>query len=206
DQSLVVFYDGGEIRGMRYDAQGQLLDLEQWLQLGRNDDDTGAHAYTDVAYGDGVYLALFSDSTEGARGVAVQAVTSDGTVLGPPVLAGPDAYYGSVVFNGVDFTVALSNGNVGLVRVGLDGQLIPGTEVYVTSLGKTNRPVLALLGDVGLVAFEQEVDGVRRVYAARFDATGSVLDPEGFLVSDATTSSVDVSVAAGSDEFAVVWT
>lgn len=203
--ALVVFYDGGEIRGMRYDAQGQLLDLEQWLQLGRNDDGQGAHAYSDLAYGDGVYLALFTDSTEGETGIDVQPVAANGEVLAAPVLVGPGAYYGAVVFNGTDFTVVWSDGDLTLARVGLDGQLVAGTQTAVTTRGGTNRPVLAMSGDVGLLAFEQEVDGVRQVYAARFDAEGSVLDPEGFLVSDTTTSSVNVSVAAGSDEFAVVW-
>ncbi len=206
DTAMVVFYDGGEIRGMRYDTEGTLLDLEEWLPLGRNDDDAGTHAYTDLAYGDGVYLALYSDSTEGERGIYVQAVSVDGTILSKPVLVGPDGFYGSVAYNGDDFTVAWSNGDVGLARVGLDGQVVAGSEIYVTDSGGTNRPILAMAGDVGLVAFEAEVDGVRRVYAARFDAEGKVLDPGGMLVSDATTSSVDVSAAATDDEFLVIWT
>ncbi len=206
DNSMVVFYDGGEIRGMRYAADGTLLDLDEWVRLGRNDDETGAHAYTDVAYGNGVYMALFSDSTEGQRGIYVQAVDVDGELLSVPVRVGPDAYYGSVVFNGTDFTVAWSNGDVGLARVGLDAEIVTGTETYVTTSGGTNRPVLAMGSETGLVAYEAEVDGTRLVYAARFDADANVLDPEGTAISSATTSSVSVSAAAGNDEFVVAWT
>lgn len=205
ENHLVVFYDGGRIRGMRYDDVGRPLDLDGWIALGRNDENAGTQAYTDLAFGGGVYLAVFSDGSDDVSGMFAQGVRPDGSLLSAPVLVGEGAGYGSVVFNGTDFTVATYDGDIHLVRVGLDGLVVPGTQASVTTSGINNQPVLAMAGDVGLVVFEQDAGDGRKVYAARFDAAGTVLDPEGVLISDATTSSVNVSVAAGASEFLAVW-
>lgn len=206
--NLVVFYDGGRIRGVRYDESGTVLDLDGWLRLGRNleGENTASEAYTDVAYGGGVFMVVYADGSDTDGGLYAQGVKTDGTLVGAPVLVGKDAYYGAVVYNGTDFTVSWSGGDLGLARVALDATVVADSVTSVTTGSTTNRPVMAMAGDVGLVVFEQEVDGVRRVYAARFSAAGQVLDPGGVLISKETTSSVDVSVTAGESEFFAVWT
>ncbi len=206
DEHLLAFYDGGRIRGLRYDEEGRVLDLDPWISLGRNDDTEGAQAYTDLAYGDGVYLVVYSDGSDTAPGFYAQAISSDGNPASGPTLIDAQSGYGSVIFNGTDFTVAYYDGDINLVRVGLDGGVDEASKTAVTTGSVTNRPVLALGEGVGLVLFEQAKDGAeRKVYAARFTPEGQVLDPGGFLVSDTTTSSVDVSVAAGSNQFLAVW-
>ena len=81
---LVVFYDGGRIRGMRYDDAGNQRDLDAWIPLGRNDDSAGSQAYTDLAFGGGVYLAVYSDSSTDLPGMFAQAVAPDGSLASAP--------------------------------------------------------------------------------------------------------------------------
>ena len=205
-EHLVSFYDGGRVRGVRLDEQGNVLDLERWLPLGRNDDADGSQAYTDVTFGGGVYLVVYSDGQDAASGIYAQVVDPDGTLLSDPQLVHPSGWYGAAVFNGTDFTVAYMGDGLGLTRVGVDGAVLSETTTQVSTESATNRPVLAMADDVGLVVFEQAVgDAERRVYAARFSPEGAVLDPGGIQISDTTTSSVDVSVATSSSEFLAVW-
>lgn len=203
---LAVFYDGGRIRGVRYEDSGRVLDLDEWIRLGRNDENAGTQAYTDLAFGGGEYLAVYYDGSDDVSGIFAQGIQTDGTLLSEPVLVAEGGLYASVAFNGTDFTVAFYDGDIGLARVALDGSVVEGSKTQVTTGSSTNRPKLAMADDVGLVVFEQSVNDERRVYAARFEASGNVLDPGGVLVSEATTSSADVSVAAGASEFFVVWT
>ncbi len=202
--SAVVFYDGGRIRGVRYDEFGTVLDMDEWIRLGEDGDGAPNQAYADVAYGGGIFLAVYDDFSD-QGGVYAQGFRSDGTLVSEPVLVAQGGYYGSVVFNGTDFTVTWCDGDLGLARVALDGAVVPGSKTTVTTGSTTNRSSLAMVGDVGVAVFEQAVGDVRRVYAARFDAAGQVLDPGGILISGETTSSVDVSVAAGGAEFLAVW-
>lgn len=205
-ENLVVFYDGGVIRGLRYDQSGTVLDLDAWINLGENGGSPVSQAYTDLAYGGGVYMVVYIDFGETAPGLYVQAIDPSGEILSEPALVQAGSYYGAVTFNGTDFSVAWCDGDVGLVRVGLDGSVLEDTKAQVTNGSVTNRPVLTMADGVGLVVFEQDVNETgRKVYAARFTPEGEVLDPGGQLISGATTSSVDVSVAAGTTEFMVVW-
>lgn len=204
ESNLLVFDQGGRVRGLRYDSTGSVLDIEDRIELGRPEISA---SYPGVAYGDGVFLAVYDDFGEEGGGVYAQVIDSEGAVLNEPVLVEPDGFYGSVVFNGTDFTVAFYDGDIGLARVGLDGAVVAGSTARVTTSGIANRPVLAMAESVGLVVFEQSLGGDddRRVYAARFSPEGEVLDPGGILISEATTSSVNMSVAAGDAEFLAVW-
>lgn len=206
DQHLSVFYDGGRVRGVRFDSEGTVLDLDPWLPLGRNDSQEGTQAYTDVTFGGGVYLVLYSDGQEAADGVYAQVVTPEGTLQNEPQLVHPGSWYGAAVFNGTDFTVAYMGDGLGLTRVALDGTVLEETTTQVSSEPATNRPVLAMGADTGLVVFEQAIgDAERKVYAARFTPEGGVLDPGGVQISSTTTSSIDVSVATNGSEFLAVW-
>jgi hypothetical protein len=204
---LVVFYDGGLIRGMRFDQAGTRLDLDGWLRLGRDGGASTSAAYTDLAYGAGTYLVVYADYGETSPGLYAQVVAESGELLSEPALVQPDGIYGAAVWNGTDFTVAAYSGDIHLSRVGLDGVPVAGSSTPVTTSGVNNRPSLAMgANGVGVVAFEQATDGAnRKLYASRFSADGEVLDPGGVLISDATTSSVDVSVAAGTEGFLAVW-
>jgi hypothetical protein len=161
--SLVVFYDGGRIRAVRYDELGTVLDLDQWIQLGRNGADAAAQGYPNVAFGGGVYLVVYDDFSDLDGGVYAQAVGLDGSLLSEPVLVAAGGYYASVVFNGSDFSVSWCEGNLGLARVALDGTMVEGSTNYVTTGGTTNRSALTINGDLGLVVFEQSVNEERRV-------------------------------------------
>jgi MYXO-CTERM domain-containing protein len=206
DEHLSVFYDGGRVRGVRFDSEGTVLDLDPWLPLGRNDGQEGSQAYTDVTFGGGVYLVLYSDGQDAADGVYAQVVTPEGTLQNEPQLVHPGSWYGAAVFNGTDFTVAYMGDGLGLTRVALDGTVLEETTTQVSSEPATNRPVLAMGADTGLVVFEQAVgDAERKVYAARFTPEGGVLDPGGVQISSATTGGVDVSVATAGSEFLAVW-
>jgi hypothetical protein len=206
DEHLLVFYEGSRIRGVRFDGEGTVLDLDPWLPLGRNDAQEGTQAYTDVTFGGGVYLVLYSDGQDAASGVYAQVVAPDGTIQSEPQLVYPNSWYGAAVYNGTDFTVAYMGDGLGLTRVALDGTVLSETTTQVSSEPMTNRPVLAMGTDTGLVVFEQAIgEAERKVYAARFTPEGGVLDPGGVQISSATTSSVDVSVATNSTEFLTVW-
>ena len=205
-EQLVVFADGGRVRGVRYDRSGKVLDLDPWISLGRGEEDEGPQYYPDVAYGDGVYMVVYGDDGETAPGLYVQAISPEGQIVSPPALVDANGGYGTLVFNGSDFTVAYYDGDIGLARVALDGSVIESTKVQVTTGSVTNRPRLAMADEVGLVVFDQEKDGAeRKVYAARFTPEGAVLDPGGVLISNATTSSVELSVASGTSEFLAIW-
>ncbi len=206
DEQLLAFYDGGNIRAVRFDDAGTVLDVDAWIRTGRNDDREGSQAYTDLAYGGGVYMIVYADSLDAAPGVYVQVIDPSGELLSEPQLVHPSSWYGAVVFNGTDFTVAYMGDGIGLCRVGLDGTVLSETKAQVTSDGMTNRPVLAMAADMGLVVFDRGIgDGERRVFAARFTPEGEVLDPGAKQVSETSSRGVDVSVAAGQSEFLMVW-
>ncbi len=201
---MVAFYDGGFIRGSRFTPEGMQLDPAGWIRLGRNIE--GSEAYTDLAYGAGTFLLVYNDHGDDAPGTYGQTVAEDGTILSAPELIRADSIYVAAAFNGEDFTVASVDGDLHLSRFGVDGRPIPDSSLAVTSSGVTNRPAIAIQEDgLGLLVFEQAVDGERKVYAARFTQDGTVLDPGGVLISETTTSSVSVAVAAGTDGFMAVW-
>jgi hypothetical protein len=208
----VMFEEAAKVRAVRVASDGSVLDLE-WLDFGS----TGvAQTNPSVAFGNGKYLAVWSESErngDGALTVQARLFAPSGALEGSQsfrVSAG-EGLLPAVTFDGEEFVVAFQNladgghNAVHVVRIAVTGTTIVDSEVPVTSNGMAGRPVITHGDSQTLVAWEDRTDDLYVIRAARLDSAGNVLDPGGFRVSDSSVGEDSPAVAAIGDDFLVAW-
>lgn len=191
-QRLAVFEDGARIRGVRFNQSGAVLDLE-WLDFGLKDTQ---QYYPAVAYGGDRYLVVWAESDGDNATIYAQTVTLDGQ-LGERHSLGT-GYYAQASWLGDAFLVSFTDYGVHLARVDTDGALIPDSKVQVSadSVTSATRPVITATAEGGYVAFSEDDGRRRNVRVARFDATGTVLDPGGVVINPNVQGTSEYALAA----------
>lgn len=83
-----------------------------------------------------------------------------------------------------------------------EGTLADGQQV--SNGGPDRMPAVCRLGDGHLVVWS-EPNGIGEIRGARLDASGALLDPAGFIISNASTRQTNPQVAAVGAQALVVW-
>jgi hypothetical protein len=155
------------------------------------------------------------------QGIYGTRVSLEGTVLDTAGIAISTAPYDqmnpSVAFNGTGYLVVwddrrftsgcIWNSEIFGARVSADGVVLNPEGIRITSAGSyLFRPSVACDGTNCLVAWEDSRDfGYSRMYGARVNASGTVLEPDAIAISQRTTGQSDPAVVFDGTGYLVVW-
>ena len=178
----------------------------------------------DVAWGDGVYLVTWIDvrNSDGPEIYAAR-VTPGGVVLDPDgirIAPGSQVYPQAVGFGAGVFLVVwheqTSPAGVRAARISPAGIALDTVPIVVSSSTLTYwshpQPTFdgAFCSGSGeanfLVTWHDDRDGKFRTYAARVSPSGTVLDPEGFVVSRRECSWEWCAIVTGGGVSLLAWT
>lgn len=177
---------------------------------------TGSQRTPAVAFDGTNYLVVWEDARSGTADIYGSRVTPDGGVLdgaGIAINASSGVQQApSVAFLGTRYLVAWqdhrsgTNDDVYATRVSTAGAVLDGTGVAV-SAGTANQvaPAVSAGGANFLVVWSDARGTDADVYAARVNATGSVLDAAGVALSAATGDQTAPSVDFDGTNFLVAW-
>jgi len=204
---LSLFSDNSDVRGIRVDASGKVLDLP-WLNFA---EEPLAQTYPAAAFNGSDYLVAWWQFASEPDYSAIHArlVHPDGTLEGSASVrvSDIDALYPSVTYNGRDFLLSYGDNDIYVARVDGDGNKVADSEKPVTNNDTSFRSRVAAGSTYSLVTwYEQDTNtGEIFVRAARVDHDGEVIDPGGIRLSTTTNYDVDPVVAAAGDRFLVAF-
>ena len=207
---LAVFEDAQRIRAVRVDATGHVLD-GNWLDLG---EEGKLQFEPAVTYGGGHYLVAWWEDDGSNVLIRSRLLNQDGSLVGTgSVTLSPDTGFdAALAWNGTSFLASwIGYGETSGIRVALvdtTGQVVPGSEHFVSTNGAAAHPSLAVGTDSALVAWEDAsttADFTNRVRAARLTLDANVLDPEGVRLSSTESDENQARVAFDGDRYLVVW-
>jgi hypothetical protein len=161
------------------------------------------------------FLVVWEDGAYRERNVGGARVAPDGSVLdsaGIAICGQPwDQFVPVAASDGTDYLVAWQdrrNGNYDIygARVSAGGVVLDTAGIAVgRSSTDEVTPALAGNGTDYLVLWQVQGVGVRDVHGARISRQGVVLDPDGFVVSDADGAQEYPAVASGGTTWLAVW-
>ena len=123
---------------------------------------------------------------------------TDGAPLGDFFLLASAGNTPQVAFDGTNYLVTWSNGDIVGKRVAEDGTVLDATAIPIsTAAGAQTKPSAAFDGQNFVVAWEDGRSGVD-IYGARVDSDGHVLDSDGFPIAAGSSSETSPAAAAGS--------
>jgi cysteine-rich repeat protein len=213
---LLAWSDGrSEVYASRISATGAVLDpngIALPAAIGLRD-----HAPA-VAFDGGQYLVTWSDNFDYDADVFAARVTPAGAISDPNGLLlslGPHAQDEPVVAASSSGFLAVwedfrtfRRTKLFATRLDPDGTVLdPNGILIVDPLYETDspsEPCVASNGDDYLVAWHKVSNG-GDLYAARITATGSVLDPNGFLVSSAPGWDFAPTIASDGTNYMIAW-
>jgi hypothetical protein len=168
---------------------------------------------------DGVnYLAVWCEhGSEGLYDVRGARVTPSGAVLDPrgfSIGEGTVLGYLAVAYGHGEHLVVWNSGDpysdstaLAAARVLPDGTVVDTLPILLgTGTGYDVAPDAAFDGNNFLVVWCSPMDSVYGVYGARISSDGTVLDPNGFLISDGAGIDLLPAVAFDSANYVVTWT
>ncbi|UCF78105.1 MAG: hypothetical protein JSW03_08325 [Candidatus Eiseniibacteriota bacterium] len=171
---------------------------------------SGDQWFPELAFGDGVALAVWEDGRWGATEVYAARVSGN-EVLDPsgfPVGSGQDTQrFPACAFGGGSFLVVWQEGldRIMARRVSPGGETL-GAEPFVVCGGTDARsPAVASSDSHFLVVWHDIRGGETDVYGARVTFSGDVLDPGGFLICGERNEQTEVAVASDGTDFLVIW-
>ena len=207
---LTVFEDNARIRAVRADASGHVLD-SNWIDLG---EDGKQQFEAAVAYGGGHYLVAWWEDDGTNVLIRSRLLNQDGSLVGTGsvTLSAEEGFDAALAWNGSAFLASwIGFGDSPGIRVALvnsAGQVVPGSEQLVSTNIQGAHPALAVSTNGALVAWEDfstTTDFTNRLKASRLALDGSVLDPEGFRLSNVEADETEARVASAGDRFLVAW-
>ncbi|MDI3284502.1 hypothetical protein [Polyangium sp. 15x6] len=170
-----------------------------------------------VAFGDGVYFAVWQDHRNGRERIFGSRVMPDGTLVDPYGLHLADGRSPSLAHDGTNFLLAYegstveidgtSPSSVRLMRVDAAGTALDPGGILVAE-DEHVRAKIASNGNGSLVVWDKTCPFSNcEVRAARVAADGTVLDPGGFLVAPAEDAPdyARPAVATDGTDWLVVW-
>jgi len=171
---------------------------------------SGDQWYSKSAFGDGVALVVWEDGRWGPSEIYASRIV-DGEVLDPsgvPVGTGEDTErFSACAFGDGKFLVVWQEGLDRIVgrRVSTAGELIDEEPFAICTNTDARSPAVASSDSLFFVVWHDTRDTETDVYGARVTFSGDVLDPDGFLISDARYEQTEVAVASDGTQFFVVW-
>ncbi|SEM33953.1 hypothetical protein SAMN05444354_11549 [Stigmatella aurantiaca] len=213
---LVVWQDSRrgntDIYGTRVNGTGTVIDIAGIpISTAIN-----TQSYPAVAYNGTHFLVVWQDSRNGSYDIYGARVSSAGTVLdtsGIPIsTATYSQYYPSVTHDGTNFLVVWddirgSNYDIYAARVNNAGSVLDLSGIPVsTATGSQRYPAAAYNGTNFLVVWQDTRSGTSSdIYGARISTTGTVLNPNGIMISNAVSDQQTPVVAYNGSDFLVIW-
>jgi hypothetical protein len=207
---------GSQVVGARVSPAGTPLDPTGFAVS----PSAGLQVQPAAAYGDGVFLVVWSDSAspDALTRLLGRRVNSSGTALGQPIPIGPEQdrqFDPAVAFGAGTFLATWSDhrlhpGPLGTfdvfaARVSSTGSLLDPSPVAITTApGDQANPAVAFAGGNFLIAWPDHRSGDSRVFGARVNLAGAVLDPNGIAIS-VNSSEVRPAIAVQGTGFLVSW-
>jgi hypothetical protein len=208
---LAVWSSGHDVEGVRVSPAGEVLDSLPILL-------SSSTAYEDnpavAAAPNGTWLTVWTDrridyDVYGTR------VASDGAVLDSAGIPVSVAYsyqrYPRLAFNGTDFAAVWEDRRNGVrdiygARVGLAGEVRDSLGIAIcTARSSQYLPAIASDGSRCLAVWEDRRLGSRDIFGARIDTTGSLLDPDGILISLGVSAQTSPATAFDGTNYLTVW-
>ncbi|MBM3323180.1 hypothetical protein FJY69_06860, partial [candidate division WOR-3 bacterium] len=217
-QFLLVWYAGAtgsrNIHGARFRADGTVLDPDGFVISSA----TGDQQYPAVAYDGTQFVVAWEDRRSGNWDVYTARVSSAGNVLDPdgiavctdPAEQGIPRISGSGSGSLVAWHDAREDDSFDIyaARVNPSGTVLDPTGIRLTA-GNCGQysPAVAWGGGQWLVTWVDDRDGdwYFDVWAARVSPAGTVLDPDGFAVTDTVWDQDEVGVVHNGTNFLVYW-
>ncbi|UCG42756.1 MAG: T9SS type A sorting domain-containing protein [candidate division WOR-3 bacterium] len=203
----------GDIFAARVTSNAEVLDPDGFLVRGGGENQLNAGAGFDGVN----FLVVWDDSRVSAsdRNVYGSRVSPGGEVLDPGSIevstaansqSSPAAALGQGNFL-VAWEDGRSTGQTSIygARVARDGSVLDSAPVRFGVSPMQHNVSVAFDGVVYLAAWEQGMSRERDVYGARVNAQGELLDPAGFVITDATMEQCSPAAAGGSGISLVAW-
>ncbi|MCX6843574.1 MAG: hypothetical protein NTX53_14970 [candidate division WOR-3 bacterium] len=215
--SFVVSWDnnwsGADIYCARITSAGAVLDSQGiLLPLG-----VGSQQMPVVAFDGTNYLAVWLEQHDALSDVCGARVTPSGSVIDPKgftISKGTAMFYDAVAYGAGEYLVVWNSGDPDMMdsalvlaaRVTPDGTVLDTTPIRPgTGGGFDIAPDVAFDGTNFLVVWCTPADTTYTVFGARIAPNGSVLDPDGFNISDQSGFDVLPSVAFNGTDYVVTW-
>jgi len=205
-----------DIYGVRVNQAGLVLDplaIPISISLGNQ--------YSPVVAFDGTnYLVAWTDERNLSTSYADiygTRVSQSGLVLdtaGIAISAAPyDQQLPSVAFDGTDYLIAwqdrrngLTNCDIYGARVSRAGTVLEPNGFVISNVSDDQEvPAIAFDGTNYLVVWEDERNAYRDIYGTRISQAGTVLEPTGIAISNASSYQESTSVAFDGTNYLVVW-
>jgi hypothetical protein len=172
-------------------------------------------AYPAVAFDGTNSLVVWQDYRNGSYDIYAARVTPGCAVLDPSGIPVSTAANGqrfpAVAFDGTDFQAVWQdyrNGSFDVygARISSAGTVLDPSGIPVSTAANGQRyPALACDGANCLAVWPDYRSGSYDIYGARITPAGTILDPEGILISLAAHGQHYPAAAFGSTDFQVVW-
>jgi len=186
----------------RVSPSGRILDPASGIPVGPV---SGIQAYPAVAFGGGVYLVTWVDSSASGFFIMGARLAPSGVVLDSPGFVITSTPSGrnpaATTSDGTDFLVVWGDGRGGTAdiygaRVSQSGQVLDPNGIAIsTADAQQSLPAVAFGGGCYTVVWQDDRNGDLAIYGSRVSTSAQVLDPSGIRVSDTTGTQEMPSVA-----------
>ena len=196
----------------RVSPSGTILDPANGISVGPI---LGIQACPSVAFGNGVYLVVWGDSSGSDYDIHSARLAPSGVVLDSPGFvvssASGNQNHPVVAFDGTNFLVVWddtrgSSADIYASRVTPTGQVLDPSGIVLSSAGGNQTlPAVAFGGGCYVSAWLDRRSGNSDIYGSRISASGQVLDSNGIRISSAAGSQEMPAAAFDGTNFIIVW-
>jgi hypothetical protein len=201
-----------DVYGIRVGTDGEVEDPQAFL-ISRA---AGDQSSPTMAFDGTNFLAVWHE-WKSTSGYDIRGVRLDlgGVVLDPAGIAistgTADEMYPAIDFDGTNFLVTWQDDRGGSndiygARVTSDGTVLDASGIPISAVtGAQEYPALAFDGSVYLVVWQDKRGSTYDIYASRVTAGGTVLNPAGIVISNASRDQAQPAVAFDGANHLVVW-
>ena len=201
-----------DIYGTRIDATGNILDSPSFVIC-----NASFGQYSPVIAFDGInYCVAWTHNIGGSWVVKGTRVNRQGVVLNPSYInisSGGNAMSPNIASNNlnnlvvwVDYRDSYTSPDIYGARVDTSGAVLDPGGIAICINGEVQySATVASNGSDYLVVWRDNRNGLHDIFGARVTSNGNVLDPNGILVSSATSFQDNPSIAFDGTNYLVVW-